>query len=79
MAKKNILVITKIFPVPWQTTRGTYNGIQTSMLKEHFNVSVLVPITINEWLKNDIPKSDNIRYAWQVYLPIIGAPINGFL
>ncbi|QOL26503.1 glycosyltransferase [Thalassotalea sp. LPB0316] len=79
MNKKNLLVITKIHPVPWQKTRGTYNGIQTAMLQEHFNVSVLVPILLSEWLKNDIPKESNVRYAWQIHLPVIGAPINGLL
>ncbi|MFT5850660.1 MAG: glycosyltransferase involved in cell wall biosynthesis [Colwellia sp.] len=77
--KKNLLVVTNVYPLPWQPTRGTYNKIQLDLLAKDFNVNIVVPIAFPEWLKNDTKSTGNIRYAWQFYIPIIGSPINGIL
>jgi glycosyltransferase involved in cell wall biosynthesis len=77
--KKNLLVVTNVYPLPWQPTRGTYNKIQLDLLAKDFNINIVVPIAFPEWIKNDTKSTENIKYAWQFYIPIIGSPINGIL
>ncbi len=79
MTKKNLLVITNVYPLPWQPTRGTYNKIQLDNLNDDFNIKIIVPIPITQWLKQNTKQQDNVSYVWQIYLPVIGTPINGLL
>lgn len=78
--KKKLLVVTNVYPLPWQPTRGTYNKIQLDNIADKFDIRIIVPVPFPEWLKNNTKhKESNIRYVWQCYLPVIGAPINGLL
>ena len=60
--------------MPWQPNRATFNKQQFELLKDKYNVSILVPIAFPDWLKHrkEIIQSENIRYAPYFYIPKIG-------
>ncbi|WP_269519032.1 glycosyltransferase [Alteromonas sp. BMJM2] len=49
--KKNILFFTNLHPLPWQSTRATYNREETRHLDEHANITLLIPVPWFTWIK----------------------------
>jgi glycosyltransferase involved in cell wall biosynthesis len=75
--KKSLLVITNVYPLPWQPTRGTYNKIQLDLLAREYDISIIVPLPIQLWLKHRPKTESNVKYTWHLYVPKIGALVNG--
>ncbi len=72
--KENLLIITNLYPLPWEPNRATFNRQQFAQLDDEFNKSVLVPVAFPEWFKNrkQIQQSDNLRFVPYFYLPKFG-------
>ncbi|MBN2400144.1 MAG: glycosyltransferase family 4 protein [Candidatus Aminicenantes bacterium] len=47
-----VLIITRLFAVPWNTNFAVYNQHQFALLAEHMEVSILVPISWVIFIKN---------------------------
>jgi glycosyltransferase involved in cell wall biosynthesis len=75
--RKKILIITNLYPSPWEPNRATFNKQQFEHLSEHADVSILVPVAWTDWLK--LPKKHKqatvgqqgvtVRYCWSFYTP----------
>jgi len=76
--KARLLVLTNIFPLPWQPFKGIYNKIQLSELAKYFEIDVVVPVSWLEWLKcRDVSKEAaigeiKVRYTPFFYTPLVG-------
>ena len=68
------MIITNLYPLPWEPNRATFNRQQFAQLDNEFNKSVLVPIAFSEWFahRKKIKQTENLRYVPYFYLPKIG-------
>lgn len=69
----NILVITNLYPLPWEPNRATFNKQQFDKLSELHHVKVIVPIAWPSYIKNikkiNLDKNKNVKYICQFYTP----------
>lgn len=72
--KPALVILTNLYPLPWEPNRATFNKQQFELLKSDFELSILIPIPFSEWFKRlkMIKQTDNIRYVPYFYLPKIG-------
>lgn len=72
--KKSLLIITNLYPLPWEPNRATFNKQQFSLLDEDFTKSLLIPVAFTEWFKNrkSFEQSDNLRFVPYFYTPKFG-------
>lgn len=72
--KKNLIIITNLYPLPWEPNRATFNRQQFAQLDGEFTKSVLVPIAFTEWFshRKEIKQTENLRYVPYFYLPKVG-------
>ena len=72
--KRSLVIITNLYPLPWEPNRATFNRQQFAQLDNEFNKSVLVPIAFSEWFahRKKIKQTENLRYVPYFYLPKIG-------
>lgn len=74
MKKQNLLIITNLYPLPWEPNRATFNKQQFKLLKDDYNVHICVPIAWPDYFKNKakLVESENISYFPYFYTPKIG-------
>lgn len=72
--KEKLLVITNLYPLPWEPNRATFNRQQFAALAEDYDISFLIPIAFIEWFKhrNKITQTDSIRYFPYFFSPKVG-------
>jgi len=72
--KESLVIITNLFPLPWEPNRATFNRQQFAQLDNEFNKSVLVPIAFTEWFshRKEIKQTEHLRYVPYFYLPKVG-------
>ena len=73
-SKPSLVIITNLYPLPWEPNRATFNKQQFELLNEDFDLSILIPVAFPVWLKNrkNIHQSTNKRYVPYFYIPKIG-------
>ena len=70
-----ILIITNLYPLPWEPNRATYNKQQFAYLAKSQDVFILVPIAWPAYFKHrkEIKNNQqNLRYIPYFYTPKIG-------
>jgi len=73
--KEKILIITNLYPLPWQPTRAMFNFQQFGYLEERAEIFYLIPVAFPDWwqhrkeIKNQKP---NIKYVPYLYIPKCG-------
>lgn len=75
--RKKILIISNLYPSPWEPNRATFNKQQFDHLAKLIDVSILVPIAWPVWLKlsnkQKVHQQDNdkvtVKYCWNFYTP----------
>jgi len=75
MIKDKVLIITNLYPLPWQPTRATFNYQQFGYLEERVDVYYLIPIAFLDWWKHRkeiSPLKSNINYVPYIYIPKFG-------
>ncbi len=80
--KQSILIITNLYPLPWQPTRATFNFQQFSLMAEQKNVHILVPVALPDWYKHRhlIDRdNDRLKIVPYFYLPKFGRRFYGAL
>lgn len=73
--KAPIVIITNLYPLPWQPTRATFNYQQFTLLKEHYNVHILIPVAFPDWWKHRKQinqQSTNLKIVPYIYTPKFG-------
>ncbi|MEW9798983.1 glycosyltransferase [Alteromonas sp. CYL-A6] len=79
--KPALLIVTNLYPLPWEPNRATFNRQQFSQLEEDYALYFLIPVPLPVWWKHrhDIPLQDNIRIVPQLYIPKFGRRFYGLL
>lgn len=79
--KNRILIITNLYPLPWQPNRATFNKQQFTYLSEKCDVFILVPVAWADYFKHrklfDI-ENDDIHYCPYFYPPKYGRRYYGW-
>ena len=72
--KASLVVITNLYPLPWEPNRATFNKQQFELLKDKYDLSIMIPIAFPDWFKHrkQIKQSSEMRYVPYFYLPKIG-------
>lgn len=72
--KDALLIITNLYPLPWEPNRATFNRQQFALLENEFDTSFIIPVAFIEWFKHrkSIKQTDNIRYCPYFFTPKIG-------
>jgi len=73
--KEKIVIITNLYPLPWQPTRATFNYQQFGYLEERAELFYLIPVAFPDWWKhrNEIKnQKPNIKYVPYLYIPKFG-------
>jgi glycosyltransferase involved in cell wall biosynthesis len=78
--KERLVIITNLYPLPWEPNRATFNRQQFEQLNEKFEKSVLIPVAFTEWFKHrkEIKQQHNLRYVPYFYTPKIGRRFYSF-
>lgn len=68
------MIITNLFPLPWEPNRATFNRQQFAQLDDDFDKSILIPVAFSQWFKHrkQIQQSNDVRYVPYFYLPKLG-------
>jgi glycosyltransferase involved in cell wall biosynthesis len=75
--KQRLLIITNLYPLPWEPQRGTFNCQQFSRLTEHFDVRVVVPVPFTDWFarkKEQLFESDDYSGPQRWLFPYFFTP-----
>ena len=72
--KGKLLIITNLYPSPWEPNRATFNKQQFEAIADDYELSFLIPVAFNEWFKNrkKIKQSENKRYFPYFFTPKVG-------
>lgn len=70
----SLVIITNLYPLPWEPNRATFNRQQFAQLDDDFCKSVLVPIAFPDWFshRKELKQTQNLRYVPYFYLPKFG-------
>ncbi len=71
---KKIVIITNLYPLPWQPTRATFNYQQFSLLAQELDVHILIPVAFPDWFKHrkQVSSNSKIKIVPYIYLPKFG-------
>ena len=76
--QQKLLIITNLYPTPWDHFRGTFNFQQFNYLANHMDVRIIVPISWKDRFHNrhkqqaelsPHPLQDKAIYPWYWYTP----------
>lgn len=72
--KKSLVIITNLYPLPWEPNRATFNKQQFALLDDDYNKSVLVPVAFSQWFKQRklIKQTESLRFVPYFYTPKFG-------
>ena len=74
MSRTNLLIITNLYPLPWEPERATFNRQQFAQLNDNYQLSVLVPVSFVAWFRHlrQIKQSATLRYVPYFFSPKFG-------
>ena len=74
MKKENLILLTNLYPLPWEPNRATFNKQQFDCISNDVNLSILIPVPFLDWFKNrhKIEQTSKIRYVPYFYFPKFG-------
>lgn len=74
MPRRKLVIVSNLYPLPWEPGRASFNRQQFALLETEFELSVLVPVHFIDWFRHirKISQSDRVRYAPYFFLPKIG-------
>jgi glycosyltransferase involved in cell wall biosynthesis len=69
-----MVIITNLYPLPWEPNRAKFNHQQFELLKDEYQLSLLIPVAFPEWFKHrkQIKQSAERRYVPYFYTPKVG-------
>lgn len=72
--KKSLIIVTNLYPLPWEPNRATFNKQQFALLDDEFNKSILVPVAFPQWFKQrkSFEQTENLRFVPYFYTPKFG-------
>lgn len=84
---KKILVLTNLYPLPWESNRATFNRQQFEHLSKFYELSYLVPVAWPTWLRKmclakkavNSFEHGSVRFCWYFYIPKILRSLSGVM
>lgn len=72
--KTKLLIITNLYPLPWEPTRATFNRQQFEGLAQDYDITFLIPIAFTDWFNNrkKITQTANKRFVPYFFTPKFG-------
>lgn len=72
--KSKLLIITNLYPLPWEPNRATFNRQQFEAIADNYELTFLIPVAFIEWFKNrkHIVQTENLRYFPYFFTPKAG-------
>ncbi|WP_432454621.1 MULTISPECIES: glycosyltransferase [unclassified Agarivorans] len=72
--KPKLVMVTNLYPLPWEPNRGKFNYQQFALLQQDYQLAILVPVAFTDWWRNrrQIKQSTELRYCPYFYTPKIG-------
>ena len=69
--RPSLLIITNLYPSPWDPGRAAFNRQQFDLLRDSYDLHILVPVAFPDWLKHrrEITNSEDLRFAPYFYIP----------
>lgn len=79
MYKPKLLIVSNLYPLPWEPNRATFNRQHFKHLEDHYDIAILVPISWRDYYpnRNKIVNTDRVRYIPYFYTPIVGRRFHG--
>ncbi len=79
--KPAMVIISNLYPLPWEPNRAKFNHQQFALLKSDYQLSILVPVAFPEWFKHrrQIKQSNELRYLPYFYTPKLGRRFYSFM
>jgi glycosyltransferase involved in cell wall biosynthesis len=73
-SKQSLVIISNLYPLPWEPNRATFNRQQFAQLDDDFTKSVLIPIAFADWIshRKELKQTENLRFVPYFYLPKFG-------
>ncbi|WP_163133283.1 glycosyltransferase [Agarivorans sp. Alg241-V36] len=73
-SKPAMVIVTNLYPLPWEPNRAKFNHQQFELLKDEYQLSLLIPVAFPEWFKHrkQIKQSPERRYVPYFYTPKVG-------
>ncbi|MFQ3188936.1 MAG: glycosyltransferase involved in cell wall biosynthesis [Paraglaciecola sp.] len=77
--RQKLLIVTNLYPLPWEPNRASFNRQQFEHLKKTFDIALIIPVAFADYFKHRkvIVNTDKIRYVPSFYIPKIGRRFNG--
>jgi glycosyltransferase involved in cell wall biosynthesis len=72
--KPRLLIISNLYPLPWQPQRGMFNMQQFSLLADVFDIRVVVPVSFLEWSSRANDIDDNYQGPERWIIPYFFTP-----
>jgi len=78
--KDKLLIITNLYPLPWEPNRATFNRQQFEAIDDHYELTFLIPVAFMEWFRNrkSIVQTESKRYFPYFFTPKIGRRFYAF-
>ena len=72
--KDRLLIITNLYPLPWEPNRATFNRQQFENLAQDYELDFLIPVAFMDWFKNrkQVTQTANRRFIPYFFTPKIG-------
>lgn len=69
-----LLIVTNLFPLPWEPNRATFNRQQFEALHTEYDVHYLIPVAFIDWFKHrkQITQNTDKRYVPYFFTPKVG-------
>ncbi len=74
-SKSKVLIVTNLYPLPWEPNRAMYNKQQFDYLSKKYDIFILVPVAWLDYFKHRkelININENHRYCPYFYTPKLG-------
>lgn len=72
--KEKLLILSNLYPLPWEPNRATFNKQQFELLKNDYDVHIAVPIAWMDFIKR---KDEVINTSYVTYFPYFYTPKKG--
>ncbi|OMH25946.1 group 1 family glycosyl transferase [Motiliproteus sp. MSK22-1] len=72
--KESLVILTNLFPLPWEPNRATFNRQQFQLLEDSYDLAILIPVAFADWFKHrkEIRQTASRRYIPYWYIPKTG-------
>lgn len=74
MSPQRLVIISNLYPLPWELGRASFNRQQFALLESEYELSILVPVSFIDWFKHikQVKQTKHLRYVPFFFTPKVG-------